>query len=96
MFSKCLTTYAHINTRLSLCPLTLLCFKQAEARFSLEKLGSGGATARDVPDQRSLFAFCAKPRLRYKQKAKHLTKSTVISYLMPLDFQLRSNVKNAL
>ena len=46
--------------------------------------------------QRSLFAFCAKLRLWKKQKAKHLQKSTVMLRLMTSDFQLRSNIKNAL
>ena len=46
----------------------------SRGKVCVAKLGSGAATARDVTDRRSLFAFCAKPRLRYKQKAKHLSK----------------------
>ena len=51
----------------------------SRGKVCVAKLGSGEATARYVQDRRSLFAFCAKLRLRYKQKAKHLLKSKVMS-----------------
>ena len=50
----------------------------SRGKVCVAKLGSGEATARYVPDRRSLFAFCAKLRLWDKQKAKHLLKSRVM------------------
>ena len=58
---------------------TLLCFKQAVARFSEGKTWERRSLRRIcATTRRSLFAFCAIADW-LKQKAKHLLKSTVMS-----------------
>ena len=50
-------------------------FKQAEARFSLEKLGSGGATGTERANSAQFIRLAREVYgLRYKRQAKHLSK----------------------
>ena len=62
--------------------------------FRQKSLGVAEPRARNVLTQRSLFAWRAKCTVfGISDRRNTYQKSTVISYLMPLDFQLRSNVK---
>ena len=71
-------------------------FKQAEARFLIEKLGRGEAS---VAERNTTAQFIRPARelygLRYKRRTKHLPKSTVILHLAFSNILLRSSAKKS-
>ena len=89
LFSVC-----QVFPKFSLCPLILLCFKQAGARFALQSLVAAklrahlcDTTAQFIRPARELYG------LRNKRRAKHLHKSSVIHRQAILDYLVAKRQK---